>query len=53
MKPHIYFHRYASGLGFWRVRCSRVGPWKRPRASETIPWAKAYEFVSKLNREAS
>lgn len=50
-KPHIYFHRYPSGLGFWRVRkpkkwVSREGEVIDPRAIMSA----AYTHVSKLNR---
>lgn len=50
-KPHIYFHRYPSGLGFWRVR--KPKKWVS-RKGESIDARErmraAYNYVSKLNR---
>ena len=51
-KPHIYFHRYPSGLGYWRVR--KPKRWHTPKGFSTNPaaiMAAAYAFVNKLNKE--
>lgn len=48
MKPHIYFQRYPSGLGFWRV--SRTPHrWIRLSDSEKLDLNAAYTFVGRLN----
>lgn len=50
-KPHIYFHRYPSGLGFWRVRKPKA--WHSPygvAVNIRAIMAAAYNHAAKLNR---
>lgn len=47
-KPHLYFHRYPSGLGFWRVR--KPNHWRSPVDVRAVMNA-AYKHANKLNSE--
>lgn len=51
--PHIYLHKYASGLKFWRVVPFGLGglTFKRLTIKERTLRTDAYDFVSKRNMD--
>lgn len=48
--PRIYFHRYHSGLGFWRVARTPVR-WAKLSDEEKLFLHAAHTFVARLNNE--
>jgi hypothetical protein len=49
-KPHIYFHRYPSGLGFWRVRKPKTwSSWKGISIDCRAILTAAYKHANFLN----